>query len=334
MTRPQHTSCPLTTTIPPALQRRAFAAFAAFLAFSLRPPPSAPLFPAPHSPPPCSLLPTPRPPPFRPLFPSDHVLPSLPSLFLFFLHLIRLLFSCHPFHVPVAPVSISSRNCRHHEGNLDTLGSLVLCYMHITSLSLPLTLSLSLSPLSVLSTLLPPPTRLPTHPTPTSRDGSDNADSHHAHNNRLLSPATSVTNNVRIITAHRQVSFVIRVQSSFETDLDRLQLISVTRYSLLLARAHKQLHGFFPRAPVYRFLCHFLARTVFAVFSAFFSLLAISIIINTLYPISTKLLSCCLVRRSFVDPSNRFLICTTCTRTSILEFAHVVRSLCSLSTQL
>jgi hypothetical protein len=25
-------------------------------------------------------------------------------------------------------------------------------------------------------------------------------------------------------------------------------------YSLLLARAHKQLHGFFPRAPVYRFL--------------------------------------------------------------------------------
>ncbi|KAJ7207306.1 hypothetical protein C8J57DRAFT_1403563 [Mycena rebaudengoi] len=83
--------------------------------------------------------------------------------------------------------------------------------VHTTSLSLLLTLSLSLSPLSALSTFLPPPTRLPTHPTPTSRDGSDNADSvdeasaaqhaasaypppqqcsdvtqHHAHNNRLL----------------------------------------------------------------------------------------------------------------------------------------------------
>ncbi|KAJ7289092.1 hypothetical protein C8J57DRAFT_1627479 [Mycena rebaudengoi] len=127
----------------PALQRRAFAAFATFLArpppSALRPPPPCSLLPTPRSPLPTprsplptprSPLPTPRPPPFRPLFPSDHVLPSLPSLFLFFLHLIRLLFSCHPFHVPVAPVSISSRNRRHHEDNLDTLGSLVLCYSY------------------------------------------------------------------------------------------------------------------------------------------------------------------------------------------------------------
>ncbi|KAJ7273795.1 hypothetical protein C8J57DRAFT_1466986, partial [Mycena rebaudengoi] len=78
----------------------------------------------------------------------------------------------------------------------------------------------------------------------------------------------------------------------------------------------------------------FWARAVFAVFSAFFCPLAVSIILNTLYPISTKLLSCCPVQRSFVDPSNRFLICTTCTRTSILEFAHVVCSLYSLSTLL
>ncbi|KAJ7234104.1 hypothetical protein C8J57DRAFT_1729222 [Mycena rebaudengoi] len=130
---------------------------------------------APNPPVPCSPLPVPRPSALssRPIMSSPPSFPysSSSSISLGFL------FSCHPFHVPVAPVSISSRNRRRHEDNLDTLGSLVLCYMHTTSLSLPLTLSLSLSPLSALSTLLPPPTRLPTYPTPTSRDGSDNADS-------------------------------------------------------------------------------------------------------------------------------------------------------------
>ncbi|KAJ7265170.1 hypothetical protein C8J57DRAFT_1511727 [Mycena rebaudengoi] len=132
---PSHfTPCPLTTTIPPTLYRRAFSAspaspasLAFTFAFALRPPP--PLFPAP----------TPRPPPFRRLFPSDHVLPSLPSLSLFFLHLIRLLIL-----VPSLPYTRRARQhlislsppTTHYPPpaasktiwSLDTLGSLVLSY--------------------------------------------------------------------------------------------------------------------------------------------------------------------------------------------------------------
>ncbi|KAJ7268901.1 hypothetical protein C8J57DRAFT_1509120 [Mycena rebaudengoi] len=164
------TPCPLTTTTAPTLYRRAFSAspaspasLAFTFAFALRPPP--PLFPAP----------TPRPPPFRPLFPSDHVLPSLPSLSLFFLHLIRLLILVlslpYPRRARQHLISLSPPTTHYPPPaasktiwSLDTLGSLVLSYIHFP-----------FSPLFFLP--LSPPTCLPTHPTPASRDGSNNADS-------------------------------------------------------------------------------------------------------------------------------------------------------------
>ncbi|KAJ7266153.1 hypothetical protein C8J57DRAFT_1511084 [Mycena rebaudengoi] len=76
MTQPQHTPCPLTTTLPPALQRRAFTAFAAFLAFALRPPPPCSLLPTPRSP-----LPTPRSPLPTPHSPPPALPPSLPAFY-------------------------------------------------------------------------------------------------------------------------------------------------------------------------------------------------------------------------------------------------------------